>query len=519
MHLVESERLEIKSKITDRLCRTVIAFANNSGGNIYIGIDDFGRVIGVDDIDGEMLRASNMLTDRVRPSVSDLVEIEPIDCDGKQLIKIIVDAGDDAPYYLASKGLTPSGVFTRLGPATVPMDRRDIRRMIREADGISFESEHCARQNLTFDIAQTVFAKGGVPFERTALSNLGIVGKDGFYTNLALLISDQNPFDLRCAVFNDDAFTELIDRIDCEGSIFTQIEEAERFLDTANGLKSYFVPGKLERIDKYDYPKPSVREAVLNAVVHRDYDPGTPALIKMNRTAIQFTNYGGLKGITVEQAVNGTSEARNPALRHLVYRLGIVEALGTGLKSIFGLYRAEELAPVVDSIGNWFYLTLPNVNTTRNPFLSLRRNDGPSLRGDYNDYERLDDGGMLPPDVSRAFAPIRQQHEKMRAGAEPSQAKARSGEERPPSSPSSSTPPLGGARFAWASGSNTNGDDATRLLIEFGRCNGDTFSRLEAEEVLGIGRDGTLKVIKGMLDAGAITKEGQARATRYRVAQ
>lgn len=129
--------------------------------------------------------------------------------------------------------------------------------------------------------------------------------------------------------------TELINRLDCTGSIFKQTEEAEAFLSVANAL-----------------------------------------------------------------------------LRQLFYRLDIVEAIGAGLKRIYELYEEEELTPTVKSTGNWFCLSLPNINTTRNPHLSLRHNDGPNLRGEYQDYEKLDDGGMLPPEVARAFASIRLEHEK-----------------------------------------------------------------------------------------------------------
>ena len=279
---------------------------------IIVGyIDDYGNVIGVDDIDNEMLRISNMLNDSIEPSISELVEIEPVEHEGKIIILVSVEVGDDQPYYLKSKGLVPAGVFTRLGPATVPVDRRGIRKMIRHADGISFEREHCKEQELTFKDAQRAFENHGLSFDRITLKN-GIIGVDGFYTNLGLLISDQNPYSLRCASFNNDAMTELINRFDCTGSIFKQAEEAEAFLGVTNALRSYFVPGKLERIDKYDYPVLAIREGIMNAIIHRDYDLHAETVMKMSRTEIMFTNYGGLQGISVDSAVQGLAEVRNP---------------------------------------------------------------------------------------------------------------------------------------------------------------------------------------------------------------
>lgn len=517
MQLVESEHIELKRTVTERICKTVIAFANCSGGSIYIGIDDFGNVIGIDDIDGEMLRLSNMLNDSIEPSVSDLVEIMPVELDGKMIILTSVEAGNDRPYYLKSKGLVPAGVFTRLGPATVPVDRRGIRTMILQTNGISFETEHCNEQNLTFEYARRTFDAHDIPFDEVTLRNLGIIGRDGFYTNLGLLISDQNPYPLRCASFNDDALAEIINRIDCEGSIFRQAEEAEAFLNVSNGLRSYFVPGKLERIDKLDYPTIAIREGILNTIIHREYDMRVDTLIKMSRTEIRFTNLGGLEGISVEDAIDGLTEARNPLLRQLFYRLNIVEALSTGLQRIFQQYKAEELTPTVRSDNNRFYLSLPNVNTTRNPYLSLKRNDGPNLRGEYDDYKKLDDGGMLPPEVARAFAPIRVEHEKALAkmGLSPNRIVT----ERQETAPKPTMTEGGGLRLSWKPFGDEPMSTARTVLIEFASENGGIFSRQEAEEALGTGRDGTLKVINGMIEDGTIVKEGKARATRYRVAR
>lgn len=517
MQLVESEHIELKRTATERICKTVIAFANSSGGSLYIGIDDFGNVIGVDDIDNEMLRISNMLNDSIEPSISELVEIEPVEHEGKMIILVSVEVGDDRPYYLKSKGLVPAGVFTRLGPATVPVDRRGIRKMIRHADGISFEREHCKEQELTFKDAQRAFENHGLSFDRITLKNLGIIGVDGFYTNLGLLISDQNPYSLRCASFNNDAMTELINRLDCTGSIFKQTEEAEAFLSVTNALRSYFVPGKLERIDKYDYPVLAIREGIMNAIIHRDYDLHAETVMKMSRTEIMFTNYGGLQGISVDSAVQGLAEVRNPLLRQLFYRLDIVEAIGAGLKRIYELYEEEELTPTVKSTGNWFCLSLPNINTTCNPHLSLRHNDGPNLRGEYHDYEKLDDGGMLPPEVARAFASIRLEHEKALAkmGLSPN----RNMTEQQQKAFESTMSEGDGLRLAWRSSDGELAPSARTVLIEYGKANGGVFSRQEAEEALGVGRDVTLKVINGMIEDGEVIKEGKARATRYRVAR
>ena len=85
-------------------------------------------------------------------------------------------------------------------------------------------------QDLTFETARRVFREHGVEFSPERYRALGMLARDGFYSNLALLISDQNPYTLRCAVFNDDAGTEFLNRIECEGSVLGQYEQALGFL-------------------------------------------------------------------------------------------------------------------------------------------------------------------------------------------------------------------------------------------------------------------------------------------------
>lgn len=91
------------------------------------------------------------------------MHIEPIELEGRDVVRVSVEAGDEKPYYLASKGLVPAGVFTRLGPATVPMGSRDIRRMIREADDDFFETRHARMQDLTFETARTATPAARAP--------------------------------------------------------------------------------------------------------------------------------------------------------------------------------------------------------------------------------------------------------------------------------------------------------------------------------------------------------------------
>ena len=135
MELRESDRIEFKLEVNERICKTVVAFANTLGGTIYVGIDDFGNPIGVpsEELDGEMLKLSNLIHDLVCPEIMQFVSIEPYDLNGKTLIKIGVDVGDERPYYLANKGPVPAGTFTHVSTGHPTHDPPGRRRFIRDA--------------------------------------------------------------------------------------------------------------------------------------------------------------------------------------------------------------------------------------------------------------------------------------------------------------------------------------------------------------------------------------------------
>ena len=122
MELRESDRIEFKLEVNERICKTVVAFANTLGGTIYVGIDDFGNPIGVpsEDLDGEMLRLSNLIHDLVCPEIMQFVSIEPYDLDGKMLIKVGVDVGDDAPTIFRTRDPYPPEHSPAWGPRISP---------------------------------------------------------------------------------------------------------------------------------------------------------------------------------------------------------------------------------------------------------------------------------------------------------------------------------------------------------------------------------------------------------------
>ena len=357
----ESETVELKSVVVDDIKKEIIAFANSDGGILYIGVRDDGEVIGLDDPDGSALQISNMVRDSIKPDVTMFLHYQTIEADGKKIIEVRVQRGTDRPYYLAKKGMRPEGVYVRQGYSSVPATDAGIRRMIKETDGDCFESMRSLEQSLTFAVTEEEFRLRKVEFGPQQMHTLKLVDNDGLYCNLALLLSEQNPYTIKVAVFQGVNQTIFKDRREFGGSLMKQLNEVYDYIDFHNQTRATIE--KLTRIDVRDYPILAVREALLNLLVHRDYSFSASALISIYDDRMEFVSVGGLMpGIELEDVMAGLSVCRNQNLANVFYRLHLIEAYGTGLRKIMDAYDQSSEKPVISVTKNSFKITLPNVN-------------------------------------------------------------------------------------------------------------------------------------------------------------
>lgn len=357
----ESEITELKSVVTDDVKKEIIAFANSDGGTLYIGVRDNGEVVGLDDPDGAALQVSNMVRDSVKPDVTMFIHYRTIEEDGKKIIEINVQRGTDRPYYIAKKGMRPEGVYVRQGYYSVPATDTAIRRMIKETDGDRFETMRCLEQELTFEATEQEFHFRKLEFGSQQMRTLKFTDSDGLYSNLALLLSDQNPHTIKAAVFQGTNQMIFKDRREFAGSLMKQMNEVYEYIDFRNRTRSTIE--RLSRIDVRDYPEIAVREALLNLLVHRDYSFSASALISIYDDRIEFISIGGLMpGIDLDDVLAGISVCRNQNLANVFYRLHLIEAYGTGLKKITDAYEGTSEKPIISATKNSFKITLPNVN-------------------------------------------------------------------------------------------------------------------------------------------------------------
>jgi len=211
-------------------------------------------------------------------------------------------------------------------------------RMIKESGGERFECARSLNQSLTFVTAQQEFQRRGIPLEEAQQRSLQLVTADGLYTNLALLLSDQCPFTIKAARFSGTDKYIFQDRAEFSG---------------------------LHRIDRRDYPDEALREALLNAAIHRDYSYHSSILISIFDDRMEIVSMGGLMpGLTQGDIMMGISLQRNENLASVFYRLQLVEAFGTGLPRINLAYKKAARKPEIHVSENAFKIVLPNQNTS-----------------------------------------------------------------------------------------------------------------------------------------------------------
>lgn len=360
----ESETVELKEVFVDDIKKEIIAFANCNGGKLYIGVQDDGIVVGLDDPDATALQISNMVRDAIKPDITMFLHYETLEENGKKIVAVDIQRGTDRPYYIAKKGMRPEGVYVRQGYSAVPATDAAIRQMIKETDGDRFEAMRSMNQELTFETTEKEFQLRKVEFGMQQMRTLKLIDQDGLYSNLAMLLSDQCVHTIKVAVFQGKDQTVFKDRREFAGALMKQMNDVYDYIDFHN--QTHATIEKLLRIDVRDYPEIAVREALLNLLVHRDYAFSASALISIYEDRMEFVSIGGLMpGIDLEDVMVGISVCRNQDLANVFYRLHLIEAYGTGISKIIGAYADEEEKPVIETTRNTFKIILPNINAMR----------------------------------------------------------------------------------------------------------------------------------------------------------
>ena len=362
----ENENIEFKELYTENIYKEIVAFLNSGSGTIYIGYNNNGELIGLENVKETEEKISNGIRGKIVPDCSVFVSINNATLDNKDYIIINVSKGVNI-YSLKDKGII-KGTYIRNGSCSMPATEETVKQMIIKNSNITFETSVANNQNLTFNYIREAFMGINIDINnKNIMKNLFMLDNNGNYTNLALLLSDQNPYTVKVATYQSVNKTNFLDRKEFGGSLLEVYDKTLSYLKINSA--TYGLIDSSIREDIEEYPEFILREIILNSLIHRDYSTLTSNIINIYKDdSIEFISYGSLYGnITIEDVLAGLSTSRNPHLQSIFMRLKRVEAIGSGLRRVNSYYKSKNLDFLVKALPSSFVVRLPRITIDKIP--------------------------------------------------------------------------------------------------------------------------------------------------------
>ena len=370
----ETSNIDYKVALEERKpkswLKSVSAFANSKGGIILFGVDDSTHELeGLDDIQQVAEKITEIINARILPLPR--YEINSFTEDGKDFLELKIGDGPSTPYYLVIDGRKEA--FIRSGNQSIPAPEHILNNLILKGKNLTFDAlpTDYKINDLSFTLlAATIKEKTNKKFDANKdFFSLGLANTEKELTNAGLLLSDQNPLKqskivctrwkgLNKGIIAEDA----IDDKEYNGSIIALLENADSFIKN-NSKMSWKVVG-MERQELEEYPITARREAIVNALIHRDYQIlGAEIHIDMFDDRLEITSPGGMFDGSLIQNLeikNIPSMRRNIVIADVFSRLHYMDRRGSGLSRILESYNDSIQKPKFISDSLSFTVIFPN---------------------------------------------------------------------------------------------------------------------------------------------------------------
>lgn len=362
----ESKNVEFKEALPDKsikYMKSVVAFANGSGGKIIFGIaDGTGEVVGIakDDVFKTMDAIANAISDSCEPAIIPDITLQTVD--GKTIIIVEVSEGRQRPYYIKALG-RDAGVYVRVAGTTRLADDYMIKELMFEGSNRYFDQALCAGLNITDDDIEALcmeMKKQAVKnahndVQKASIKDVGrqqlrswgiLIERDGkdYPSNAYAILTGCGALHVatQCGVFKGTTKEVFVDRREYTGPIWEQIEEAFQFVLRNIHLGAEIVG--IYRQDVYEIPPDAIRELIINAAVHRSYLDHGNIQIAVYDNRLEITSPGKLPmGQTLERMKEGYSQIRNEALAYAFSYMNLIEHWGSGIPRIIAKVKAAGL--------------------------------------------------------------------------------------------------------------------------------------------------------------------------------
>lgn len=351
----ENKFLEFKLAISNTFLKSVSAFANFADGQILFGVDDNGKECGVDNPDKVCIDIENRINDSISPKPDFDLSIEK-----NNIIRLSVYKGSYTPYLYKGKA------YRRSDTASIEVDQVELKRLILEGSNLYFEDLAYGGENLRFDILEAKMKEtmGLNKLSDDVLRTLGFVNGDGVYNNAAAIFADENNFfGIDIARFGR-SISEIMDRETVMNeSILKQYDKA------VECYKRYYQYDEISEVQRHTIeivPETAFREAIANALIHRNWDSKSNVRIAMFEDRIEINSPGGLpKGLSEDEYLHSEiSCLRNPILGNVFFRMHYIEMFGSGIRRIMESYKNAVLKPKFKITDNVISVTLPVLTNT-----------------------------------------------------------------------------------------------------------------------------------------------------------
>lgn len=392
---VESTNIEFKEKVeynkSKSWLKSVSAFANSNGGILLFGVRDVDREpVGLDNIVKDSEKVSELINDKITPLPR--YELKTFKENNKDFMEVKVGDGPRTPYYYNGEGRKEA--FVRAGNQSISVPKHIL-------DGLILKG-----QNTTFDELPSKYDVSDVSFTllNASLKNetgkelnkdkdyisLELITKDKKVTNAGLLLSDQGLL-IQSRIFctrwkglvKGSVDGDAIDDKEYTGSIISLLENAEVFIKNHSRM-GWEIKG-MKRIEVEDYPVRAIREAIVNAIIHRDYQiVGSEIHIDIYDNRLEITSPGGMIDGSFVQNLDITkisSMRRNRVISDIFNRLHFMERRGSGLTRIVESYSDYDVKPTFNSDVSSFKVIFPNKNyikkspvvSEKSPVLNIKK--------------------------------------------------------------------------------------------------------------------------------------------------
>ena len=362
----ESKNVEFKESLPERsikYMKSVVAFANGTGGKIIFGVTDKTReVVGFDaeDVFKTMDAIANAVSDSCEPAIIPDITLQTID--GKTVIVVEISEGRQRPYYIKALG-RDGGVYVRVDGTTRLADEYMIKELMFEGSNRYFDQALCTGLTISDEdidalcraMKEQAIKNAHSEEQKAAVKEVGrqqlrawgvLIERDGkdYPSNAYAILTGCGALHVatQCGVFKGTTKEIFVDRREYTGPIWEQIEEAFQFVLRNIHLGATIVG--IYRQDVYEIPSDAIRELIINAAVHRSYLDHGNIQVAVYDDRLEITSPGKLPmGQTLERMKEGYSQIRNEALAYAFSYMNLIEHWGSGIPRIIGKVKAAGL--------------------------------------------------------------------------------------------------------------------------------------------------------------------------------